>query len=697
MCHGASGYIMKLLIEKPHFSLIFRERSELIVVDNQISKQAVICYAEQCANFTAPVIYVEKGKGNVFQVTATGRHNLDDYNSNPEEILIQIDKELNPDELEKYFKDEFHCLSIPIIRDGRVLGEYSIQVTDYNRLHVNVRDTMRFFGKEMLATFQLENYCVLCNDELGVYLQSLDSSISVCTSIEMLNRTCLENKKVCDCKYGEDFAWLINSDNVEPYYDVYGRTIIHTAVTFLRENNISFIYVSGPNKNKINLSDVDAMDLSVHVPLNSLHRHPEIIDRVYQRNEKCYAHLINGGAVKFPIYFNGVHNALGNKESDGINILNGRRITLNAPEQFLNRVFLFGACDICGSTVTDEFTVGTYLQEKLNDSFPSRFRVENCGIGGRSLECDVFAHILSTEFCQGDKVILQFYFNEKIVNWLKAESVPVYELSQLFNAGHQFGRWSLGAVAHVSYKVNKAIADYYFTSFNWDANPAGINISYGLNKYYVEDYGLEEYLHRLSRQKQAQTSTNGAIVMNCNPMTYGHLKLIEYAACKCDWLYVFVITMDTFDFSFDQRYKMVVQSTKHLKNITVIPSGNYFGTILQFGEYSSKDDPEKVREIHPEKDNYIFGKYIAKVLNIKVRFVGEELVDAVTAQFNIILQQQLPSYGVAVEVVPRFKQNGITISAKYVRKLIKEKNFEEVAKFIPPEALEVIKGDAGND
>lgn len=688
---------MKVLIDKPHFSLIFRERSELIVVDNHINMQDVISYAEQCANFTAPSIYLEIGEGDVFRVTAAGRHNLDDYNKNPEEILIHINKELNPDELEKYFKDEFQCLSIPIIQDGHVLGEYSIQVTDYNRLHVNVRDSMRFFGSEMLAAFQSENFCVLCDDELSAYLHSLDSTISVCTSIETLNQSCSKTKRVCDCKYGEDFAWLINSYNVEPYYDVYGRTIIRTAVAFLRNNDIEFVYVAGPDKNKINLSDIDVEDLSTHIPLNALHRHPEIIGRVYNSNERCYAHLINGGAVKFPIYFNGVHNALGNKESDGINILDGRRITLDAPKQFLNRVFLFGACDICGSTVTDEFTVGTYLQEKLNDSFHGRFRVENCGVGGRSLEFDVFAHILSTEFCQGDKVILQFYFNEKIVNWLKDESVPVYEISQLFNAGHQFGRWSLGAVAHVSYKVNKAIADFYFSSFNWDANSAGSNVSYGLNKYYVEDYGLEEYLHRLSRQKKVQTSYNGAIVMNCNPMTYGHLKLIEYATSKCDWIYVFIITMDTFDFSFDQRYKMVVQSTKKLKNVTVIPSGKYFGTLLQFGEYSSKDASEKIREIHPEKDIDIFGKYIANVLNIKIRFVGEELVDAVTAQFNIILQQQLPSYGVAVEVVPRFKQNGITISAKYVRRLIAEKRFEEVAKFIPPEALEVIKGDTGND
>lgn len=688
---------MIVLIEKPHFSLIYRAREDLIISNNFISLEEVINYAEQCANFTAPVIYVETDNGYVYQVTSDGKRNLEDYNKSREEISAFVDKKLNLEELEKYFKDEFNCLSIPIIRDGHILGEYSIQITDYNRLHVNVRDTMRFFGNEMLTAFQSEGFCVLCDDSLSAYLQGRNSSITVCTSIEMINQICSKATKVCDCKYGKDFAWLINSDKVEPYYDVYGRTIIHTAVSFLRHNNISFAYVSGPKKDKIDLSDDDAKDLSVHVPLNALHRHPEIIDRVYSRSGKCYSHLINGGAVKFPIYFNGVHNALGNKESDGINILNGRRITPNAPQKFQNRVFLFGACDICGNTVTDEYTVGFYLQEKFNKTFPARFRVENCGIGGRSLEYDVFAHILSTEFRQGDRVILQFYFDEKVVNWLRAESVPIYELSHLFNVGHNFGHWCLGAVAHVSYKVNKAIADFYFSSFNWDANSIGTNVSYGLSKYYIENYGLEEYIQRLLRQKQEHTNHNGAIVMNCNPMTYGHLKLIEYAASKCNWLYVFVITMDTFDFTFEQRYKMVVQSTKNFKNVTVMPSGKYFGTLLQFGEYSSKDSPGKIREIHPEKDIYIFGKYIANALNIKIRFVGEELVDAVTAQFNIILQQELPKYGVSLEIVPRFKQNGVIISAKHVRRLISEKKYDEVVKFIPPGALDIIKGEADND
>ena len=39
----------------------------------------------------------------------------------------------------------------------------------------------------------------------------------------------------------------------------------------------------------------------------------------------------------------------------------------------------------------------------------------------------------------------------------------------------------------------------------------------------------------------------GAVVCNCDPFTLGHRHLIEYAAGKCDFLYVFAVSEAGFD------------------------------------------------------------------------------------------------------------------------------------------------------
>ena len=60
---------------------------------------------------------------------------------------------------------------------------------------------------------------------------------------------------------------------------------------------------------------------------------------------------------------------------------------------------------------------------------------------------------------------------------------------------------------------------------------------------------LRMYINQLQRYRR----NVGAIVMNCNPFTLGHLYLIEYAAKEVDKLFIFVVEEDASFFSFDDR------------------------------------------------------------------------------------------------------------------------------------------------
>lgn len=74
--------------------------------------------------------------------------------------------------------------------------------------------------------------------------------------------------------------------------------------------------------------------------------------------------------------------------------------------------------------------------------------------------------------------------------------------------------------------------------------------------------GLSKWLE--SKQELVRTGLNGAVVVNCNPFTNGHLYLIESAAQRVDNLYIFVVKEDRSVFPFDVRYRLVEEGVSHI-------------------------------------------------------------------------------------------------------------------------------------
>lgn len=184
-------------------------------------------------------------------------------------------------------------------------------------------------------------------------------------------------------------------------------------------------------------------------------------------------------------------------------------------------------------------------------------------------------------------------------------------------------------------------------------------------------------------------STIGACVMTCNPFTLGHLHLIEYASSCVDFLYVFVVEDDQFFFCFKDRMEMVKKGTADLKNLIVLPSGEFIISRTTFKSYYEKEEhPDAV--IDAVKDVELFKKYIAPSLGIMKRFVGEEPECAVTAQYNRLLKQQLAE-NIEVIEIPRKKISGQVISASNVRNLLNSRDWQGVERLVPNTTLQYIK------
>lgn len=189
--------------------------------------------------------------------------------------------------------------------------------------------------------------------------------------------------------------------------------------------------------------------------------------------------------------------------------------------------------------------------------------------------------------------------------------------------------------------------------------------------------GAKSFIASLPRYK----GKCGAIVCNCDPFTLGHRHLIEQAAAACDALYVFAVSESGSTFSPEDRLEMIRQGTADLPNCHVFASDLYLISRVTFPAYFIKDKAQ-AEMVKADLDIEFFAGKIAPALGITKRFVGEEPLDPVTAEYNKRLKALLPERGIALVEIPRLAdQTGEVISASRVRNLLKEvKEHEELQK-----------------
>ena len=196
---------------------------------------------------------------------------------------------------------------------------------------------------------------------------------------------------------------------------------------------------------------------------------------------------------------------------------------------------------------------------------------------------------------------------------------------------------------------------------------------------------LERWLQQLrglcdgsSRQRSS------VLVMNCNPLTKGHLHLIRTAAETSSRVFLFVVAEEASVFPFEVRLGLVQAEAASLPNVTVIPGREYLVSRATFPAYFLKDCPGQVAEIHARLDADLFGRRIAPALGATRRLVGEEPYCPVTAVYNRVMKAVLPGYGIELVEIPRLSLDGVCISASSVRRLLGEGKRDAALRLVPP-------------
>ena len=282
-------------------------------------------------------------------------------------------------------------------------------------------------------------------------------------------------------------------------------------------------------------------------------------------------------------------------------------------------------------------------------------------------------------------------------------NLPGKSLCEVIQRPHDLGEVFLD-FSHWNHQMNELMArhiyDFISTPFLTEpsfkqtdpelfsfADAKQTSLAY-LKRIAVEKYsGNQDISQWIAEVKREDFSGKkiGAIVMNCNPFTWGHFYLIEFAVKQVDHLYIFAVQEDQSIFPFTDRIDLIRKGTAQFgEKVHVVPSGKFIISSFSFPGYFAKEEKIDPSETDSTTDIVVFGSIIAPALGITHRFVGEEPNCAVTNVYNRNMKFLLPAMGVGIYTVPRKQSEGLPISASRVRQCLKDKDFDTIKTLVPP-------------
>ena len=499
-----------------------------------------------------------------------------------------------------------------------------------------------------------------------------------------------------------------DADTLSAYADLVNKISSQGASLFMVDISNPALTVRNPSRHEASIRELGHRSMQTYyLPLKK-YENIDILSRFYDdyaipKNhvheiynfEKCGLSVSEINGVQY----------LNDIQSRFYTVIHNGRITTDAPEHFDNTVHIFGHCHAVSILAEDRLTVSSQLQRMINERPVGGrvFRVRNCANWQRVGGCVTQMLQPRYRFEPGDVVVL---INGLVKHWEHETrgnaNVRFFEFNSVFNRPHGAGEIFFD-LTHTNHRGYAMIASALHDALTAHAPPAAPGKTGGTSvqkpaaaRSPAPDIaGLQGYLNFLDRIRVPDARNAGAIVMNCNPFTLGHLYLVELALEQTDMLYVFIVEEDRSAFSFRDRFSMARAALAGKERVRVLPSGTCIISSATLPEYFTKDDIRDVI-IDASLDIALFAEHIAPALHITKRFFGHEPFCPVTGQYNREMAEHLPRHGVAFVEIPRLAVDGAGISASEVRRLASASppDWERLARLVPESTLRHLRESA---
>lgn len=357
-------------------------------------------------------------------------------------------------------------------------------------------------------------------------------------------------------------------------------------------------------------------------------------------------------------------------------------------------IHMFGPSTLFGVGVEDKNTLASFVQRLVNEKFPDKkIRVVNHGVP-RANDMDIAKLIRSTPMKKADMMVIMYSrLDEAMYFRCDFEKIKVLNAQSLFERPHDMGEIFLDN-SHWNHKPNIRLSEFLVSEFLTECIINDNGLYDDSDKHLVrhdafynklcQDKGFMQSLEALKALRFNNSKKTGCIIMNANPFTLGHRALVEMSLKQVENLFVFVVQEDKSYFKFKDRFAMVKAGCSDLKNVKVLPTGDYMCTDLTVPCYFQREQGKKVVSVDLRNEISVFAGFVSPTLNITVRFMGSEPLCEVTRQLEQQTLELLPYYGMQLVIFDRFEKDNQPVSASAVRKYMQENNKEAIEKIVPP-------------
>ncbi len=244
----------------------------------------------------------------------------------------------------------------------------------------------------------------------------------------------------------------------------------------------------------------------------------------------------------------------------------------------------------------------------------------------------------------------------------------------------------------------KGITHYFLYSKNTQAHlfkSLGLHAIVNTDRITLFEGGstIEKILASLKSTYNADYEKTACVVINANPMTNGHLHLINTARNHHTHCLVFVVSEDRSVFPFASRFKIIKDTCATFDNVTVLPTGPYLVSQASFPKYFLKEETT-IKEEHAMIDVLIYKHHYIPHFNIEARYVGDEPLSPMTNMYNVVMHKYLGSH---LHIIPRMCYKNHVISASTVRNHLKHNDLDTIEPLVPKATLKFLRTKKGRD